>query len=277
MRKKRNEIMNIYQTVLKQLIEEKKIVKLYHFEGRFTKYPIAFENEFSFQIPKNSYIYFSKSLRHHEYYANKNILCDLNQMAQENFGKPFYHLDLADKQIYHKVRCFIEQHYQNFSYKSYEINVLSTYQHLLETYAVYNLEKTKMDSQRQIPEICDTRKHSGGYGIKGRWSKLLEDSTIYAHCFEMDYRNVLKIIEIIREKDRPVYPTTPILEYPRYISGLSENLYLNPFHKFVLFDDLIEINKKVSLNENLEYYLQSYKLVKDEIHVLLKDMEKKLK
>ena len=176
----------------------------------------------------------------------------------------------------------IEENQEKLLYRSYEINALYAYKALIEKYAIPNHIKTRQECQKQMPEFCDTRKHHGGYGIKGSWSKLLEDSTLCTNCYEIDYKDVLSIVEMIHKrqmgslKDCGRYGVEQFLEYPRHISDFSNNLSNNSFHKFTLLADLQKINKHIALEDNIQNYINAYEQAKININDLLEKEYKKI-
>jgi len=142
-----------------------------------------------FNPNENNYVYLSRTDRHHCYYIFNKVMDIINdnlEFARQNpefknaqipsdFKLPhlFYDVSLSTiKDVQHFFSCYLPPQYVELVSLKY----MYSFGELVEKCKVKNQEKDKED--KLIPEVSDTTRYGGAYGLSDYWLELLKDCTL---------------------------------------------------------------------------------------------------
>lgn len=224
--------MSIYKKISEEIVEEKYAKTLYRFEGANSICKLNQNNLFD-----SSYIYFSKSLEHHQYFILKRIKQMLNKCFQEELGYQISYRNLNDYSKNTAIR--------NLVLNTNAINNLYSYQLLIDT-SLYDTivnnsinSDIKKDKKRYIEKV-DRRVRGGGYGLSNEWKELLIYLTFFTATFEISRNDILELLKNIKKstKTNKISNLDFMFESPsRYRYSINDHIF-NDFNKYNIINTL---------------------------------------
>lgn len=243
------EVMTLFEEVYYQLGD---FPKFYRYEGVKTYKNYDFKNEEHYLESTDSYIYFSKSRKHHEYYIQKKLK---QLIEREILYQTKYSLQkncVINNEKFQEVITKIENYPVEFQQNSIEFTTSPTVNRLFYKNAILNLNK-----KSSIPYIerVDKSKVGGGYGLCKDWLEVFNILTFIFVIQKITKADVLDYVYSLRRSvavpNFKVNVTGFLMDPKRKNIKINERIY-NDFTKYDL------MNALQNIVENEWYFKDSY-------------------
>lgn len=257
-------MLTLFEEVLESNKKDNLVQSIYRFQGGNSIEKINFdEGRFNYRDP-DSYIYFSKTFKHHKYFSSRRLSQFINESVLKGSDLAISKKGLTDALEFKSLEGALE----NFSFcgglSSLEFCIHPFFLSLLEENTINSRKKI---SQVKLPEKVDGRKYSGGFGLCGEWLELLDYFTFFVKTRELKNEHLLLFLRNLRKSvnNSKVYHR---IDNTSFIEGMSYRIYFNesifnPFGKYKLMDCMERIYEK-------GLYLEGSRFEKDP-RVLLKE------
>lgn len=263
--------MSLYNDISNELIVENDAKVLYRFEG------VSSINRLNHNIMNDpNYIYFSKSLEHHQYFILKRIKQLLNKIFQEELGYQISYKNLNDYSKNISIKNLILYTDRIKSLYSYKLIIDKTLYKTINNNSINS--DIKKNSIRYIEKV-DRRVRGGGYGISDEWKELLSYLTFFTASLEISKNDILELLKNIKKstKTNKISNLNFLFNEPsRYRYRINEHI-LNDFNKYNIINILETIieNNLISPTSELSKYpsktikeiISSYERGRDKILV----------
>lgn len=214
----------IFDELIDNFEKDDRISKLYRFEGgksfsKLSNGSFGFDNV-------GGYTYFSKSLKHHQYFMSKR----LKQLINENVLNGT-NLIVSKNNLVHNG--------------SFNI-ILSKLDHCSNIHSLYSLElltdpfilgfikdnaliqEVKQHSMySDIPELVDRKVHGGGYGLSQEYLELLSYFTYFIKVRELRKENLVSFLKNYRLNVLKNTPGSKVMNV-NFIDDMNYRIFLNP-------------------------------------------------
>lgn len=164
--------MTIYETILNELNLE----KFYRFQGYLSHNYYNINGSLIKEInSESSYVYFSKNIKHHQYYLTRRIIQLIYREILENSKLQITPRLIEKLDNYQYILTCIRDYQELIPIYSVEIDFCPIFLKLIENNAIRNI---RQKSKRKI-ELVDYKKNGGGYGFCDEWLNLLNNLTCF--------------------------------------------------------------------------------------------------
>jgi hypothetical protein len=229
--------MTINEKIYYQLPD---LIKMYRFEGGNSVHRFSF-NENGINPDDLNYIYFSKSIKHHEYYVKKKIIKIINDDILENYSNlKLDHTAFLKPDSFKKIIKVIENHPLDNKTFSIEFSLSQTFNELLKNNHINNRNKKALD--RRI-EVVDTTKYKGGLGFCDEWLEVFNIFTYFYSYQRITKENILDFLYAYRKiitEGAKIDPTGFLLNRKNCVIKVNEKIYYD-FMKYELMNALQNI------------------------------------
>lgn len=239
--------MTLFEEMYKESTE---LSKFYRFEGlnSYSHFPVGNEN---MHIPQDSgYIYFSQSMKHHQYYVRKRLKQLIDNLM--GHGNSINKKALLDSGNFNEIVRKIENLQITEKIQSIEFSLSPIIKEILENNSHLNIKKEKYDKRI---ESCDLRQYNGGYGFCDEWLTVYNLLTYFYGCQRITKENILEFIELYRfcliKQERTLAATNFLLDESCRTIKINEKVY-NDFSKYELMNALeIIVEKELYFPESM--------------------------
>jgi hypothetical protein len=258
--------MTIYEDLLYKLDN---YPKFYRFEG-YTSYPYFNNKDNSLFINLDSYIYFSSTFKHHNYYTNKKIRAYIDKEIMRPMGISFNRKYIIDREVFNEIEFnLINSEISKFSSISFITS--SSMNDILYKNTISN--KRKGSNDRRIERV-DTTKSGGGYGLPDLYLYLF-DLLTFAYTYQRITKdNLVEYLHILRynlttTKDK-INPTSFLNNNSLKSIRINKNVF-NDFSKYDILNTLQEIiDKELYFNDSIFTNINVFRVV---LNTYLKEKE----
>lgn len=190
--------MNTYKEVATELKKQDLISDLYRFQGgkSFEYFDIK-KNRFS-KNGEGNYIYFSSSLKHHQYFTLRRLRQLINQLILLDTPYIISNKQLGDSKTFAQIKSLINNSDKLNNVNSIHLMPDSSFMTLIKDNCFCAHEKNSPNSIERV----DRRVFSGGYGISAEWLQLLEIMTIFTTYQKIDSEKILELIRNMKKSGR---------------------------------------------------------------------------
>lgn len=262
----------LFEELLEANKEDNLVQSIYRFQGGNSIEKINFDQGRFNYSDLDSYVYFSKTFKHHKYFASKRLNQFINEVILKDSDLTISKKSLTDIDSFKSLELLLENASWTAGLSSLEFCIHPFFLALLKENTVSSKKKT---SQVKVPEKVDGRKYNGGFGLCGEWLELLEYFTFFLKTRELKNDHLLLFLRNLRKStgNNRLYhkiDNTSFLEGMNYRICFNESLF-NPFVKYKIMDCMericdkglylegsrFENSSKILLKEGLEEYEES--------------------
>jgi hypothetical protein len=182
----KGDFMSIGKKIIEELSAKGVLRTLYRFQGINSSYGnIELSDEDI--LFKCSTVYFSKNILHHRYFIHKKLCQQVNNVLES--GLYVTKASLWNSETYNRIISAIENNHAVLQSESICIFITPMMSDLIRNNSV--LQVKKCNYTQTIPEITDSSKYGGSYGISDEWLILLNDLTLFTNRVCLNYDDVL--------------------------------------------------------------------------------------
>lgn len=214
------------------------LVKMYRFEGENSFHHFDLNASQVYEQDDLNYVYFSRNIKHHQYYCKKKIYKLINEDVLK--GKDTIKLNrstLIQQSLFKNLVRAIENYPIDSKLVSIEFSLSQSFETLLESNYINNRDKTNNDCR---VEIVDTTKYGGGFGFYDEWLKLFNIMTYFYSYQRISKENILDFLYAYRKIITSGLRINPMdfLTYPKNsVVKVNERIFYN-FSKYSIMNAL---------------------------------------
>lgn len=250
-----------------------------------------------FNPDENNYVYLSRTDRHHGYYVFNKVMDIINENLRRAKANPefqnanlpenfkihslFYDVNLNSiKDVQHFFSHYLPPQYVELVSLKY----MNSFGDLLEECKVKN--QIKRRNKNALPEVSDTSRYGGAYGLSDYWLELLKDCTLSSKTAKLSVDKFLDfIIDVAPDAKSNKVSLRSIMNCGSEMFNLLEHITYTELKNPAFYDknnanriitslqaiedyEKFNATKKEKLNHN--YFTSARKSFKDEYHELTK-------
>lgn len=262
----------LFEDVLESTKKDRLVQSIYRFQGGNSIEKINFDQGRFNCTDLDSYVYFSKTFKHHKYFSSRRLSQFINDEVLKDSDLSITKKILTDIDNFKNLEVLLENFSLGRDLSSLEFCIHPFFLTLLEENTISSRKKL---SQVKLPEKVDGRKYNGGFGLCGEWLELLEYFTFFVKARELKNDHLLLFLRNLRKTmgNSRIYhriDNTSFIEGMNYRICFNESIF-NPFVKYKIMDCMERIYDKglylagsrfentprVLLKEGLEIYEES--------------------
>ena len=266
--------MSLYREAIIELDKNHIVTEYYRFQGANSYEHFNLKDSQYNENTKSNYLYFSKSLKHHEYFTIKRIKQLLNNILLEESLPIISNNNLRDDQTYSKIKKLILYNSKIKDLYSIKLTTNKNMEKLLRE----NCFKQKTKKSNQAIERVDGRVYEGGYGLSKEWKELLYLLTYFTSFHTIDRKDIIQIITNMRINKRISHKDNIdfIINNPENYKLLLSPKIKSNFTKYDIMNCIEEIIESGNYIEDSELGNSPNKVIKDVIEDYERGKEKVL-
>ena len=253
--------MSFYKKIIDNLEEAKTFDEMYRFQGAKSYEHFNLKTSKYNEKTIDSYLYVSKSIDHHGYFAIKRIKQLLNKLLSEDRSLIISSSNIREEEKYSKIKHLIlnSSKIENlFSIK------LVTNNHIGKLLKENCFHQDSKKVNKAIERV-DRRVYGGGYGLSGEWKELLCYLTYFTAFHKIDRNELIRLITNMRitgKTNRKDNIDFIIKNTDNYKFKLTPSIN-NNFTKYDIMNCLEEIIEKGIYIEESELGTNPNKVIKE--------------
>ena len=190
--------MSLYREAIRELNQEDLVKEMYRFQGANSYEHFNIKTSKYNQNTIDNYLYFSKSIDHHEYFTIKRIRQLLNKLLEEETDYKLTLKELGESNSYTHIKNFILNTEKLEDLYSIKLVTNKNIDQLLKENSFKLEEKRKPGSVEKV----DRRVYGGGYGITKEWKELLYALTYFTSFHTIDKKDIIELLQNMRRTGR---------------------------------------------------------------------------
>ena len=252
--------MTLYRHAIYELNHDNIVKEMYRFQGANSYEHFNIRTSRYNTDTEESFLYFSKSIDHHEYFTIKRIRQLLNKVLEEESEYRVTTKDLINQDSFTSIKNIVINTPKLEDLYSIKLVVNRNIDQLLKENSFKQEEKRKVGSVEKV----DRRVYGGGYGLTKEWKELLYYLTYFTSFHTIDRKDIVKLLTNMRRTGRINRKDNIdflVKDPENYKFNLSEPIQ-SDFTKYQIINCLEEILEKGTFSEESELGINPNKTIR---------------
>lgn len=236
----------LFEELLENYERENPLKRIYRFQGGNSIEKIkVIDNKLIYD--EFSYVYFSRSLKHHKYFVSKRLKQFINDEILKNQELKISKKHLNNSDSFKILEQMVQNSSKILGLQSLEICVHPYFLNIMKR-NLLNPHMKNYFNQNRMVEIVDKRKYGGGFGLCEDWLELLGYFTFFVKSREFKSSHLDLFLKNLKRNvnyDNSCRKIENInfLEEMNYSICFNESVF-NPFTKYKIMNCMEQIYNK---------------------------------